>query len=121
MNSSSQQLIVDLDNFQSPNHLSIHYNNSLQFYFRLYIFLFYNHSKQEMNHSFQQQLYLYQVILSNSSLVYIFLIYSRSKPEINHSLKQQVYLYQVILSNSTLLYIFLIYNHLKQGEHHSMM
>ena len=68
----------------------------------------------------KQQVYLYQVILSNSTLVYIFLIYNHSKQEKNHSMKQQVYLYQVILSNSTLVYIFLIYNHSIQDIGRSM-
>ena len=62
----------------------------------------------------KQQVYLYQVILSNSTLVYIFLIYNHSKQELDHSKKQQVYLYLVILSNSTLVYNFQIYNHSKQ-------
>ena len=57
----------------------------------------------------KQQVYLYQVILSNSTLVYIFLIYNHLKQDIIHSMTQQVYLYQVILSNSTLVYIFLNY------------
>ena len=39
----------------------------------VYIFLIYNHSKQEIFHSLKQEVYLYQVILSNSILVYIFL------------------------------------------------
>ena len=42
------------------------------------MFLIYNHSKQEINHSIKQQVYLYQVILSNSTLIYIFLIYNHS-------------------------------------------
>ena len=71
------------------------------FDFDISIFLNYNHSKQEIGHSLKQQVYLYQVILSNSTLVYIFLIYNHSKQEKIHSYKQQVYLYQVILSNST--------------------
>ena len=85
------------------------------------IFPNYNHSKQEINHSLKQQVYLYQVILSNSTLVYIFLIYNHSKQDINHSKRQQVYLYQVILSNSTLVYIFLIYDHSKQEKNHSFV
>jgi len=76
-----------------------------------FIFLIYNHSKQEKIHSMKQQVYLYQVILSNSTLGYILLIYNHLKQEKNHSIEQQVYHYQVILSNSTLVYIFLIYNH----------
>ena len=49
-----------------------------------------------MNHSLKQQVYLYQVILSNPTLLSIFLNYNHSKQEKNHSIKQQVYLYQVI-------------------------
>ena len=33
------------------------------------IFLIYNHLKQDMNHSIQQQVYRYQVILSNSTFI----------------------------------------------------
>ena len=37
--------------------------------FGIYIFLIYNYSKQEMNHSIKQQVYLYQVILFNSTFI----------------------------------------------------
>ena len=73
-----------------------------------------------MNHSLEQQVFLYQVILSNSTLVYIFLIYNHSKQEMDHSLQQQVYLYQVEYSYCSLGYIFLIYNPLKQEKDHSI-
>ena len=65
----------------------------------VYIFLNYNHSKQDINHSMKQYVSLYQVILLNSILVYIFLNYNHSKQEIIHSMKQQVYLYQVFVSS----------------------
>ena len=90
------------------------------FYFDDYIFLSYKHLLQEINHSGKQQVYLCQVILSNSTLVYIFLIYNHLKQENIHSVIQQVYLCQVILFNSILVYIFLIYNHSKQEKDHSL-
>ena len=50
----------------------------------IYIFLIYNHSKQEKNHSIKQQVYLCQVEYSNSILAYIFLNYNHSKQDIEH-------------------------------------
>ena len=65
------------------------------FIFDIYFFLIYNHSKQDGMHLEKQQVSLYQVIPSNTTLVYIFRIYNHSKQENGHLRKQQVYLYQV--------------------------
>ena len=46
-----------------------------------YISPIYNHSKQEIYHSVIYRVYLYRVILSNSTLVHIFLIYNHLKQE----------------------------------------
>ena len=44
---------------------------SIRLFFKLFIYIFqnYNQSKQDMDHSPQQQVYLYQVILSNSTFI----------------------------------------------------
>ena len=69
---------IEIEDWSFYNVKNVIIESILIFTTLVYIFLNYNHSKQEINHSLKHQVYLYQVILSYSILVYIFLIYNHS-------------------------------------------
>ena len=84
---NKQLTTIEVEDYSFYNVKNLRIESILEMIIINSIFLIYNHSKQEIIHSMKQQVYLYQVILPNSTLVYIFLIYNHSKQDYNHSLK----------------------------------